>query len=422
MQNTERVIVTKRRYNGFKALMIIFLFSVEFYFMFMDYFKENERSSFALAAYVSFAFIFIGKTNSSKSYLKYEYILGLIIKSAVMNVVIWLFMVSLDTKTELDKTFFRVLMLLVLNVLSILLVFIVMNIYTKFKTPQAKRILHIYPEDIESTGNGIEQDLEVVKQKIDDYEYVYLHNLSSRARKRLLKYCYEHDKVVYCTSNLSDVLLRASGLTQDIDTPVYYCTSFGVGGVSAMLKRAFDIGFSFIFLILTSPVMLVVAVAIKLEDHGCVIYKQRRCTKDMKEFTIYKFRSMKEDSEGNEAKLAVSDDERLTAVGRIIRKFKIDEFPQFFNILKGDMSVVGPRPERPELIKEAVKNTPEFILRTKVKAGLTGYAQVRGYYNTGFKEKLLWDLMYIEQFSLILDLKIIMMTVITVFSENIRDD
>lgn len=339
-----------------------------------------------------------------------------------MNVVIWLYMMALDTKTQPVIIFLKVLMLLLLNVLSIVFVFVMMNIYTKFKTPQARRILHIHPENFEKTGNGLEQDLESVKRQIDDYEYVYLHNLSSRARKRLLKYCYEHDKVVYCTSNLSDVLLRASGLTQDIDTPVYYCTSFGVGGVSAMLKRLFDICFSLTFLVVTSPVMLIVAVAIKLEDHGCVIYKQRRCTKDMKEFTIYKFRSMKEDSEGDKAKLAVSDDKRLTAVGRIIRKFKIDEFPQFFNILKGDMSVVGPRPERPELIREAVKNTPEFILRTKVKAGLTGYAQVRGYYNTGFKDKLLWDLMYIEQFSLILDLKIIMMTVFTVFSENIRDD
>ena len=112
----------------------------------------------------------------------------------------------------------------------------------------------------------------------------------------------------------------------------------------------------------------------------------------------------------------------MTKVGKIIRKLKIDEFPQFFNILKGDMSVVGPRPERPEMVKQAIKNTPEFILRTKVKAGLTGYAQVRGYYNTGFKDKLLWDLIYIETFSLILDLKIILMTIVTVFTENIRDE
>ena len=175
-------------------------------------------------------------------------------------------------------------------------------------------------------------------------------------------------------------------------------------------------------LIISSPIMLVTAICIKLEDNGSPIYKQVRCTKDMKEFTIYKFRSMTEDSEGNEAKLAVSNDKRLTKVGAIIRRFKIDELPQLVNILKGDMSVVGPRPERPELIKEAAEKTPEFILRTKVKAGLTGYAQVRGYYNTGFKEKLLWDLMYIENFSLILDIKIIMMTIFTVFSENIRDD
>ena len=153
-----------------------------------------------------------------------------------------------------------------------------------------------------------------------------------------------------------------------------------------------------------------------------MVYKQVRCTKDMKRFHIYKFRSMVENSESDGAKLAVQGDNRLTKVGAVIRKYKIDELPQLINIIKGDMSVVGPRPERPEMIVEAIKNTPEFVLRTKVKAGLTGYAQVRGYYNTKFKDKLLWDLMYIENFSLLLDLKIIIMTFFVIFSENIRDE
>lgn len=418
----ERVIVTKRRYSGIKALMIIILFSVELFFMFMDYFMESRRTVFAFAAYFVFAFTFLGKTQSSKTYLKYEYVLGLIVKSLVMNVITWLYMMSLAVDIPVSGITVRIIILTVLNVISIVVVFVLINAYTKVKCREAQRILHIYPETIVKSGKGLEHDLESVKCEIDKYEYVYLHNLSSRARKRLLKYCYEHDKAVYCTANLSDVLLKTSGVTQDVDTPVYYCTSFGIGGVSATLKRMFDIVFSVVMLILTSPFMLVTAICIKLEDHGSVIYKQVRCTKDMKEFTIYKFRSMTEDSEGAQARLAVSDDKRLTKVGKIIRRFKIDELPQLVNILKGDMSVVGPRPERPELFKEAAKNTPEFILRTKVKAGLTGYAQVRGYYNTGFKDKLLWDLMYIEQFSLLLDLKIILMTVFTVFSENIRDD
>ncbi len=422
MHKDDHVIVTKRRYSGIKALMVIFLFSVEFYIMFMEYFTENSRSVYALAAYVFFAFAFIGKTNSSRSYLKYEYVLGLIIKSIVMNMVTWLYMMSLDENESAGTIFCKMLILIVLNVFSIIFTFVAVNIYTKYKKYKTRRVLHVYAENIKSTGKGLESDLDSIKKEIDNYEYVYLHNLSTRARKRLLKYCYEHDKVVYCTANLSDVLLRTSGLTQDIDSPVYYCTSFGIGGVSAAIKRLFDIVFSAVVLIVTSPIMLITAICIKLEDNGSPIYKQVRCTKDMKEFTIYKFRSMTEDSEGSEAKLAASDDKRLTKVGKIIRRYKIDELPQLVNILKGDMSIVGPRPERPELIREAVKNTPEFILRTKVKAGLTGYAQVRGYYNTGFKDKLLWDLMYIEQFSLILDLKIIMMTVFTVFSENIRDD
>ncbi len=422
MHKDEHIIATKRRYSGIKALMVIFMFSVEFFVLFKEYFKGNDRSEFAFVAYIFFTFVFIGKTNSSKSYLKYEYVLGLIIKSIVMNIVTWLYMMSLDTSETALIISLKMVSLAIMNIFSIILVFIIVNIYTRFKRHSIKPVLHIYPQNIVEKGGDIEEDLKDVKAEIDKYEYVYLHNLSSRARKRLLKYCYEHDKVVYCTANMSDVLLRTSGLTQDMDTPIYYCTSFGVGGVSALLKRMFDIMFSLLLIILSSPIMLITAICIKLEDGGSVLYKQVRCTKNMKEFVIYKFRSMTEDSEGDKAKLAVSDDKRLTKVGAIIRRFKIDELPQLVNILRGDMSVVGPRPERPELIIEAAKKTPEFILRTKVKAGLTGYAQVRGYYNTGFKEKLLWDLMYIEQFSLILDLKIILMTVFTVFSENIRDD
>lgn len=422
MVRKEQRIVTKRRYSGIKALIIMALFSLELFIIFMDYFAKSNRAVYALFAYGIFTFSFIGKMNSSKIYLKYEYLLGVLVKTFVINVITWFVMMALIPDANALEVTLKICMLLVLNGISVIFVFVGMNMYMRAISKRPIGVLHIYPEDFTKTDDKKESPLEKVKKSIDEYEYIYLHNLSSRIRKKLLKYCYEHNKVVYCTANLSDVILRAAGLTQDVDSPVYYCTSFGIGGVSAIIKRAFDIVFSLIVLIFASPVMLVTAICIKLEDHGSVIYKQVRCTKDMKEFTIYKFRSMIENSEGQEAKLAVSDDKRLTKVGRIIRRFKIDELPQLINILRGDMSVVGPRPERPEMVKHAIKNTPEFILRTKVKAGLTGYAQVRGYYNTGFKEKLLWDLIYIETFSIILDLKIILMTIFTVFSENIRDD
>lgn len=422
MTKDNHVIVTKRRYSGLKALLIILAFAVEFTLFFMEDFQEKTGFVYALVAYMLLALVFIGNNNNKKTYLRYENILTLILKCMALNVLVTVIMFALlYAEVSPGRIIVDMLILTLINILSIVAVFCVVNGYMGKRYTEAKRILHIYPENFDRYDN---QDvaLKEIKKEIEGYQYVYLHNLSSRMRKRLLKFCYEHDKTVYCTANLSDVLLRASGLAQDIDTPVYYCTSFGIGGVSAMLKRIFDIAFSAVALLIALPVFAVVAVCIKLEDGGSVIYKQVRCTKNMKQFTIYKFRSMTENSEGEQAKLATSDDKRLTKVGHFIRRFKIDELPQLVNILKGDMSVVGPRPERPELIEEAIKNTPEFVLRTKVKAGLTGYAQVRGYYNTGFKDKLLWDLMYIENFSLLLDFKIIMMTVFTVFSENIRDE
>ena len=235
-----------------------------------------------------------------------------------------------------------------------------------------------------------------------------------------MKFCYKNDKTVYCTAKLSDVLMRASGMTQDIDTPVYFCTKFGIGRFSERLKRSFDVVCSALALFVLAPLFAVVAYLIKKEDGGPVIYKQIRCTKDLKEFEIYKFRSMISDSEKNGAQLAIADDDRLTKIGRFIRETKIDELPQLVNILKGDMSIVGPRPERPELIRETIEQVPEFELRTKVKAGLTGYAQVRGYYNTDFLDKLKWDLIYIENYSFLLDIKIIIMTVSAIVSKNIK--
>ena len=179
--------------------------------------------------------------------------------------------------------------------------------------------------------------------------------------------------------------------------------------------------------IIASPVMLLTAIAIKLYDRGPVFYKQIRYTKYEREFEIYKFRSMIVNAEGDGvAKLAKENDERITPVGKIIRATRVDELPQLFNIIKGDMSFVGPRPERPEIMKQYCEEMPEFPFRTRVKAGLTGYAQVYGKYNTTPYDKLKLDLFYIENYSLWTDIKLILMTVKTVLkkeaTEGVADD
>ena len=167
-----------------------------------------------------------------------------------------------------------------------------------------------------------------------------------------------------------------------------------------------------------SPFMLIIALAVKLYDGGPVLYKQERLTRDGRPFMIYKFRSMSMDSEKSGARLAAKGDKRVTPVGRVIRNIHFDELPQLFNILKGDMSMVGPRPERQVIADQYAEEIPEFVLRTKVKAGLTGYAQVYGKYNTTPYDKLKFDITYIENYSLWLDVKIMLLTFKILFQKE----
>ena len=213
---------------------------------------------------------------------------------------------------------------------------------------------------------------------------------------------------------ISDIIIRGADDIRLFDTPLLLCRNYGLDFEQRFIKRIFDIVFSLAALVPAAPFMLISALAIKLYDGGPVLYKQKRLTLDDKEFYVYKFRSMIVDAEKDgRPRLASDEDDRITPVGKVLRKFRIDEFPQLLNILKGDMSVVGPRPERPELAKEYEKQMPEFEFRLKVKAGLTGYAQVTGVYDTSPYDKLKMDLMYIENFSLRLDIQIIMMTLKT---------
>ena len=186
------------------------------------------------------------------------------------------------------------------------------------------------------------------------------------------------------------------------------------------IKRFFDIILSLCCIILSSPILLVTALLVRIKLGSPVIFKQERPGYHNEVFTLYKFRSMTDakDENGN----LLPDKERLPRFGQLLRSTSLDELPEFFNILFGHMSFVGPRPERPEFIVKAVEDIPEFVLRTKVKAGLTGYAQVMGNYNTSFLDKLKWDLMYIENYSLFLDFKILLMTAIAIFAKDNHED
>ena len=258
---------------------------------------------------------------------------------------------------------------------------------------------------------------EKVKELILKYEGVIICDVPAELRNDYIKFCFKESVRAYIAPKISDVLIRGAEEIRLFDTPLLLCRNFGLDFEQRLIKRIFDIVFSIFAIIIASPLMLVSAICVKLYDKGPVLYKQKRLTINNKEFYVLKFRSMITNAEKNGVPLLASeDDSRITPVGRILRKFRLDELPQLFNILKGDMSVVGPRPERPELTEEYTKQMSEFEFRLKVKAGLTGYAQVTGVYDTAPYDKLKMDLMYIENFSVRMDLQIILMTLKTMLS------
>lgn len=251
-----------------------------------------------------------------------------------------------------------------------------------------------------------------IYEQLHEYDGVIISDVSAQFRNDLLKYCYRNQIRTYVTPKISDIILGGAMDITLFDTPLLLVKGKGLTAPQRICKRTTDIVLCAIALTVALPVMAVIALAIKLEDGGPVFFKQKRATINGKEFDILKFRSMIPDAEKcGEVLPAVDNDPRITKVGKILRATRLDEIPQIFNILKGDMSIVGPRPERLEHIEAYSKEIPEFAFRLKVKGGLTGYAQIYGKYNTSPYDKLRLDLMYIEKYSWMLDLKLILMTI-----------
>lgn len=257
-----------------------------------------------------------------------------------------------------------------------------------------------------------------LREMIKNYDSVIISDIPAEMRNDILKYCYANGVRTYLTPKISDIITSGSEDISLFDTPLRLVKGLGMTLGQRFVKRFFDIFLSLIALILLSPLIIGVSIAIKHEDHGPVFYKQKRVTRNGKRFDILKFRSMVVDAEKNGVTPATDHDPRITKVGEFIRAYRIDELPQLINILKGEMSIVGPRPERVEHVEKYTKLVPEFVYREKVKGGLTGFAQVYGKYNTTALDKLKYDLMYIEDYSFFLDFKIILMTVRILFEKE----
>ena len=260
---------------------------------------------------------------------------------------------------------------------------------------------------------------EAICREMEGHDAVILNEVSTVLRNQLLEYGYRRRIRTYVAPELTDIMIRGAKSNSLFDTPLLVVKGTGLSPMERIAKRAMDIVLCSLAMVVAAPIMLVVAIAIKLEDGGPVFYKQKRMTRGGREFEILKFRSMIVDAEKHAgAVLATDKDPRITKVGRFIRATRLDEIPQILNILKGDMSIVGPRPERKVLAEEIAKELPEFDYRLKVRGGLTGYAQIYGKYNTSAYDKLRLDLMYIENYSLLLDIKLIIMTLRIIFSKD----
>jgi len=266
---------------------------------------------------------------------------------------------------------------------------------------------------------SVEEGLHAIFKAIPDYDAVILNDVPAQVRNDILKFCYRYRVRTYVAPKLTDIMIRGARNITLFDTPLLLVKGTGMTPSQRVVKRGMDIVLSALAMLLLSPAMLLVAVGIKLEDGGPVFYKQKRLTRNGREFEILKFRSMIVNAEQYAgAVLATDADPRITKIGRFIRATRLDELPQLINILKGDMSIVGPRPERKVIAEEYYKELPEFAYRLKVRGGLTGYAQIYGKYNTNPYDKLRLDLMYIENYSLMMDIKLIILTLRVIFSKD----
>ena len=347
------------------------------------------------------------------------------------NVVIYLQIVLLT------KHFYTIIPLLLMSLVDIVIIMIwtpMTALLYRFIYPP-RRVLMVYAERwsqglFEKFNSrkdcfcvaekiNVSEGFEKIYERCHLYEGVIICDVPSETRNKILKYCYDNAIRTYTTPKISDIIMGSSESIHLFDTPLLLSRNVGLAVEQRFTKRLFDIVFSLLAIIIFSPIMLIIALAIKIDDGGPIFFRQDRVTNDGKVFSILKFRSMIVNAEKNGEVIPATDhDPRITRVGRVIRAIRVDELPQIINIIKGDMSIVGPRPERVEHVEKYKEDIPEFKYREKVKAGLTGLAQVYGKYNTSAYDKLKLDLMYIQNYKLLLDIEIIFQTIKILFEKE----
>ena len=439
-----RMLMVKKIYIKEKIILYLFkiliccLFTGSMYYCWVKYFNPFVPTPFfklgnyflaavLLFTYVGFVKIYGGFLvgTSPVSDLMFSQIISIAFLQAVAYVIFSLLSYRLVSVVPFIVMFFA------FSAFAVVWVLVIDFIYFKLHAPKKTIVVFNNVDSYQSikgirdikkrfrvirTVNSEKTSLEELYEYMKSVDAVFLCGVPSDYRNEVVKKCIATGKIAYVKPKISDTIIRGGRTIQLMNVPVYRCKRSDASLIYQLGKRAADIVFSLVAIIVLSPLMLVVAAAIKAEDGGPVFYKQTRLTLNGKQFKIIKFRSMKTDAEKDGvARLAKDNDDRITKVGRFIRKLRLDELPQLFNILSGSMSIVGPRPERPEIAKEYEESIPEFSLRLQAKAGLTGYAQVYGKYNTPPYDKVQMDLMYIANQSFSEDFRLILMTLKIMF-------
>lgn len=358
------------------------------------------------------------------SEIVYAQFLAAAVSDFIMYIVIWLL------SKHLPNILPGVAALIGQVILAAVWAFNAHHAYFKIFPPQATAVIYDTRQGMEKLIGkyGLDTKYKVVLTAtadecianlamLDGVSTVFMSGIHRHDRNVILKYCVENNIGTFVIPRIGDTIMSGAYPMHMFHLPMLKVGRYHPQPEYLFIKRLLDIVISAVALVVLSPIFLVTAIAIKATDHGPVLYKQIRLTKDGKEFGILKFRSMRVDAEKDGvARLSSGDhDDRITPVGKVIRACRIDELPQLLNILRGELSIVGPRPERPEIAAQYCEEIPEFSLRLQAKAGLTGYAQIYGKYNTTPYDKLVMDLMYIAHPSIVEDLKIMFATVKILF-------
>lgn len=268
-----------------------------------------------------------------------------------------------------------------------------------------KMVIDNYYDNIVDNMKSV--DIVYIAERIEEREKIKIYDLLIRNKKKL-----------FLNTNFENLVLVNPNIMSIEDESIIEASDFSISPEDDIIKRLIDIIASLFILVITSPIILITAILVKVTSHGPVFYKQIRITKNQKEFGIFKFRTMSATAEKESGPvLASANDARVTSIGKYLRSLRIDELPQLFNVLVGDMSLVGPRPERPFFVEQFKKQNHDYYLRHNVRAGITGYAQVYGKYATDFNSKLNFDLVYIKKFSFVLDIKIMLQTIKILFDK-----